>query len=141
MTLARILIFVALLFSIAITWRYRNSDFIQGIVHPKTVKPLAIEFDNGTVRHYKEPDDRATAKAAPKPIGTLRKCIKGAEVVYTNALCPPGLKEAELSRGTLTVLSGGPTAAAPARVAPPGTAAAQPEPTLGQRRMERIVNN
>jgi hypothetical protein len=138
-TLARILIFVALLFSIAITWRYRNSDFVQGIVHPKTVKPLAIEFDNGTVRQYKEPDDRARAKAAPRPVGSLRKCVKGAEVVYTNSFCPPGLKELELSNGTLTVVSGGAAAPAPAKVAGPGHAPAQAEPTLAQRRIEQVV--
>ena len=66
--------------SIAITWRYRNTDFIQGIVHPKTSKPLAIEFDNGTVRHYKAPDDRSSAKVAAKPVGTLRKCTKGSRL-------------------------------------------------------------
>lgn len=141
MTFARVLIFVAVLFSIATTWRYRNTDFVQGIVNPKTVKPLAIEFDNGTVRQYKEPDDRATAKAPPKPIGALRKCTKGAEVVYTNTFCPPGSKESELSNGTLTVVSGAATVPPPAQLAGPGKSPAQPEPTLAQRRIERILGN
>jgi hypothetical protein len=139
-TLARLLIFVAVLFAIAITWRYRNSDFIQGIVHPQSVKPLAIEFDNGTVRQTIEPGDRALTKAAPKPVGSLRKCVKGAEVVYTNTFCPAGLKELELSNGTLTVVSG--TAAPPpAKLEVPGPSPAQGEPTLAQRRIERVVGN
>lgn len=142
MSIGRILILVALLFSIAITWRYRNTDFIQGIVHPKTSKPLVIEFDNGTVRQYKEPGDLGSAKAAPKPVGTLRKCKKGAEVVYTNTFCPPGSKESDLTNGTLNVVSGATPAPAPAKAdAQARTPSAVTEPTLGQRRIERVVGN
>jgi hypothetical protein len=41
------------------------------------------------------------AKARP---GGLRKCVKGQEISYTNAECPPGYRDLAVTAGSVTVL-------------------------------------
>ncbi len=41
------------------------------------------------------------AKARP---GGLRKCVKGQEVSYTNAECPPGYRDQAVTGGSVTVV-------------------------------------
>lgn len=62
----------------------------------------------------------AVAPAVPTPeapAARARKCVAGAEVVYTNDTCPPGTREQALQGGTVSVLPAAP-AAAPAVSAP-----------------------
>lgn len=141
MTMRRIALGLALVFALALGWRYRHAEAVQSLLAPPSAKPLAIPFDNGTVRQYLAASQPAAGEAGAKPLGSVRKCRKGAEISYTNSLCPPGAKELELSKGTLNVLNGTP-AQASGRPAgnPPATAAAAAEPTLAQRRIERLVN-
>lgn len=45
--------------------------------------------------------DPGASKDAP---GGLRKCVKGQQVSYTNAACPPGTTEQAVTAGTVTVV-------------------------------------
>lgn len=47
------------------------------------------------------------AKARP---GGLRKCVKGQEISYTNAECPPGYRDLPVTAGSVTVLPATPVA-------------------------------
>ena len=80
----------------------------------------------------------ARNQGQPLPLGTLRKCLRGAEVSYTNSFCPSGARELKLDRGTVNVLPPDPAAAARAKgpAADPG----QPPPTLRERAVERAVH-
>lgn len=53
----------------------------------------------------RSPGDAGAPKDQP---GGLRKCVKGAEVTYTNARCPAGYAEQAVSGGAVTVVPGTP---------------------------------
>lgn len=44
--------------------------------------------------------------------GALRKCRRGAQIEYTNGLCPPGTREEAVRGGSLSVLPAPPAPAA-----------------------------
>ena len=134
MSIKHVFIIFALIFMLAITWRVAQSDWAQGVRSAPKPPPAPIRFDNGTVRQY----DNAASVAArnkgqPLPLGTLRKCKRGAELSYTNSFCPPGTQEMAVNRGTLNVIESGPTPAA----APTNTAPSQR--TLRELAVERAV--
>lgn len=83
--------------------------------------PKPVVFDNGTVRSW-VPASAPVAGPTAAP-GPVRKCRRGAEVVYTNGECPPGSREQALQGGTFTVV-GSPQAAAAPR--PAGAAGSAP---------------
>jgi len=120
---------------LAVGWRYRNAEAVQRIINPPSHKPLAIEFDNGTVRQIGAASmpatDRAAQVLAP---GAVHKCRRGTEITYTNQTCPPGHTEQGMSQGTVNVL---PATAAAAR-AP--AAAPAPGPSLREQQVDRAVN-
>jgi hypothetical protein len=82
--------------------------------------------------------DRAKQSAAPAVTSVtssnnpLRKCKRGSEVLYTNDKCPAGSQEDGVKGGSLSVLPAGPV------VAPPAAEAA-PEPSLKEKRIDRII--
>ncbi len=69
------------------------------------------------LRDWLPPAAVATPKAAAAP---LRKCRRGAELLYTNGECPRGSREEPVDGGSLSVLP-----AAPAAAPPPAAASAQ----------------
>jgi hypothetical protein len=101
--------------ALAYVWRYRNTDFIQGLIHGKDDRPVSIQFDNGTARSTPDPAAEASAAAsanaaasAPPPRLTsgFRKCGNGKTTVYTDRLCPPGYKDVvPQGTGTVNVIS------------------------------------
>lgn len=100
-----------------VAWEYRNSDFVNSLVRPaSTPKPVAIEFDNGTVRQYDIASEPAPAPVRRRADGLL-KCRRGDSVTYTNFECPPGTKPEALAGGTVSVMASEglpkPTAATP----------------------------
>lgn len=135
-TLKHLSIGAVLLVVLAVGWRYRNAEVVQRIVNPPSHKPLAIEFDNGTVRQTgaaSQPGTgRPTQVLAP---GAVRKCRRGTEITYTNQTCPPGHVEQPMSQGTVNVLPA--TSVAPR--APAGTPPA-PSPSLREKYVDRVVN-
>ena len=76
-TLKHLAIGAVALIVLAVGWRYRNAEAVQRIINPPSHKPLAIEFDNGTVR---EPPMPASGAAADLNQG-LKKCRRGETVV------------------------------------------------------------
>lgn len=152
MTFQKYAIALLVLVLAAFSWRYRNSELIQGLLNPPQHKPSRIEFDNGTVRQYDNtPAAKKKSGAAPLPIGALRKCQArgqaGVEISYTNHPCPPGSKELPLTGGALTVIEGqaAPPAAAPRPLPNAGAQGAGglgrvAEPTLREKAVERAVH-
>lgn len=104
---------VALLLAAAVAWRYRNADFIRELTHGRPQAAVQIPFDNGTVRQYEKarPDARPGA-AGP---GGVRKCRRGAEIVYTGVECPAGARELPMQGGTLSVVAGQQAPATPSQ--------------------------
>jgi hypothetical protein len=135
MTLKHVALGFALLILLAVTWRVAQSDWARGLGQPQAKPAAPIQFDNGTVRQYDSAASVAARnKGQPLPLGTLRKCQRGAEISYTNSFCPPGTRELKLDKGTVNVIEAAP-------VAPPPPAAAAPAgPTLRERAVERAVH-
>jgi hypothetical protein len=135
MSLKHVAIGSALVILLAITWRVAQSDWARGLGQPPGKPAAPIQFDNGSVRQYDSPASvAARSKGQPLPLGTLRKCQRGAEISYTNSFCPPGTREIKLDKGTVSVIEAGPAAA------PPPAAAAPARPTLRERAIERAVH-
>jgi hypothetical protein len=147
MLIKRIFLGTMLLLVLAMGWRYRNSEFAQNLIHPKEVRPVVIEFDNGSVRQNSAASEPVQASGVqPSPPGTMRKCQKGAAVIYTDNYCPPGMQESGLSRGTVTVVHG----QTPAKSPPPAEPSAHrsslndvldrsDEQSIADKRMERVI--
>jgi hypothetical protein len=136
MTLKRLVIGFALVFLAALAWRLRLLDVLTGLAAPPRPAPVQIKFDNGSVRDT-TPTVKVDPKSLPAPIGVLRKCLHGQQVSYTNSFCPPGTREAPLSKGTVNVVAGG------VEAKPPAGGGGQPgplEPTAQEKLIERVVN-
>ncbi len=136
------LIVAGLALAAAAGWRVRDADWVQDFLHPQPVKKLKIEFDNGTVRQYEtSPPEQARKGTVPMPEGALRKCVRGAEVSYTNHPCPAGSQEHALKQGTLTVLSAPPKPAptSPQSPQPMTPQPTTPEATLRQQATDRTL--
>jgi hypothetical protein len=71
----------------------------------------------------------------PSP-GSVRKCVAGERVLYTDAACPPGYATATL-QGHVNVVAPVAPASVPAAKPAPGTAA---EGTLRDQMVDRVVN-
>lgn len=140
MSLKHVAIAFAVLLLLAVTWRVAQSDWGRSLGADAARPAAPIQFDNGTVRQYDSPASLAARnKGQPLPLGTLRKCQRGAEISYTNSFCPPGSKELKMDKGTLTVVAPDPAAAAAAaRAAAPNQG--QPAPTLRELAVERAVH-
>ncbi|MFO1337275.1 MAG: hypothetical protein U1F53_03425 [Burkholderiaceae bacterium] len=96
-----------------VAWRHREEVQAFFSRPPAPAKPIV--FDNGTVRDTAPPpapDASAPVAAAPLPRGTMRKCLRGGEVTYTDQECPPGFKEKPVSGSKFSVVKGQPGAAA-----------------------------
>jgi hypothetical protein len=111
------------------------------------VEPRVIHFDNGSVRDP-QPGTPAPATTAIPKAGTLRKCLRAGETLYTNSTCPPGSRELYVEKGTVNVVEGG-------LAKPAAEAGAASEPRrktvrdvldmsdsaeMKQKRIDRVVN-
>jgi hypothetical protein len=82
--------------------------------------------------------DRAKQSVAPTVTAVssntspLRKCKRGDEVLYTNDKCPAGSQEDAVKGGSLSVLPAAPVVA-------PAAAQAASEPSLQEKRMDKII--
>lgn len=120
MLLKRIFIALALLVLAGAAWRMRNAPWVHELMVPPDARAPRIQFDNGSARVPEPP--ASSAGVALTPPGTMRKCVRGSSVSYTDQLCPPGMREQPLSQGTLSVV---PAAAGAAPPAPPAGAEAR----------------
>lgn len=133
MSIKHIAIGLLLLLAAAVGWKLLAPALSRANADAQRGPAPSIEFDNGSIR------DTTTVvktppKGAPAPVGVLRKCTGGDQVTYTNTHCPPGMREAKLSKGTVNVVTG--TKPAPL----PSDAGAQaPEMTLQDKMIERAV--
>lgn len=151
MLLRRLFLAGLVLVALAFAWRFWGDALLPARA-PERARPVAIEFDNGTVR---EPPVTTVRPAGTVP-GQLTKCVRGGETVYTHFTCPPGHKAVPMAGGTVNVVAGTPRpAAAPSPAGasgsgrlPPGGAKASlhealdssPDPRLRERLIDRAVH-
>ncbi len=128
------------LFVAAVGWRYRNAEGLRSwLATPAATKAKPIVFDNGTVH---APPVRASGAATAPAATGLRKCLRGQTVSYTDQPCPPGSREAEVNRGSVTVVDGQTPAAKPSAglKLPNARDAIRPEgPSLNEQAIERAT--
>ena len=113
MTLRAIFWLALALIAASAAWRYRDA-LTGGTAPPPPSKPF--EFDNGTLREYAPPASGGQAAAAA---GTMRKCVRGNEVLYTNFACAAGYREKPIAADRVNVL---PSVGAARPAVPPGAA-------------------
>lgn len=140
MSLRSYAIVLGLLLAAAVLWRNWQSETVQSIVRPAASTKLPkIQFDNGSVREF--PVKPPNTKDTPPPLGSLRKCQKGAEISYTNELCPHGTREVKMNNGTVSVVEMPKPAPAPANGAKkPDGSPDKDEPSIRDKMIDRAVN-
>lgn len=107
MSIQKIVLVIGLSIVAAAGWRFGQSATFQRWIAPEAPPLPAFQFDNGSARvPDTEPDPEAAPASAARAATGLRKCIRGSQVVYTDGNCPPGSKEQDLTRGTVTVVPG-----------------------------------
>ncbi len=107
MSLKNVSIGAAVLLLASIGWRYRNAPVITAWMSPDPPAAAKIEFDNGTVRDYSAASQPGQGNDSRNlGSGGVRKCKKGAEIIYTNEACPQGAKEHQMTGGTISVVPG-----------------------------------
>ena len=132
MSIKHIAVFFLVLLAAAVGWKLLAPALSRASADADPGPKPGIVFDNGSIRDTTTVV-KAPPKGAPAPVGVLRKCTGADQVTYTNTHCPPGTREAKLSKGTVNVVSG--TKPAP----PPDAGAAGPEMTLQDKMIERAV--
>lgn len=97
---------VAVAFVLLSAWRWRDSSWLAPVLGREAPPARPIVFDNGTVRAQpaSEPASGQTL-ALPVP-GGMRKCVKRGEVIYTDRVCPPGMKEADIDSSRFNQVPG-----------------------------------
>jgi len=149
MALKRFFVVLGVLLLLAAGWRLWRSESVQLWLNPTPEQRLQIRFDNGTVRQAASA--ASVVPGSARVAGGLRKCQRGAQVVYTDGLCAPGATEQAVTRGTVNVMPGhGPAPAAAAAAAGPTTpprgnlhdvADRSAEMTISERRLQQAVTN
>jgi hypothetical protein len=120
-----VLLTLVLVVLASVGWRHRNDAWVQGLLRPPA-PAKAIQFDNGSVRDTlpRIPEDGASAaheQALNNLPGKLKKCIRKAQVVYTDQPCPAGFSAEPVSGDKVTVLE------SPTPKSNPGGKAAAPD--------------
>ena len=145
MTLKTLFLGLSLVLLLAIAWSQRNSPAVQALLRSREVHAPNIRFDNGSVRDTSAASELASAPSdKPLSVTGVRKCARGATVVYTDKTCPPGSKQLAIANGTVNVVdnnapAGGRPAADAAKPGKP--AAGRPaEPSLREKYMEAVIN-
>jgi hypothetical protein len=127
----------------AVLWGARDTAFVRQFMQPVVGTAPAIRFDNDTTAL---PPAGDSTPARQDIRSGMRKCLRGAEVLYTDAPCPAGSREAKVAGGAVTVLPGTPATTV---LRPPKAAASAPnvrdlllppgEANLRDRQMEKVV--
>ncbi len=105
MSIQKIVLVIGLSVVAAAGWRFGQSATFQRWIAADAPPPPAFRFDNGSARVPEADPEEAPASAA-RLASSLHKCIRGSQVVYTDGNCPPGTKEQDITRGTVTVVPG-----------------------------------
>ncbi len=124
---------IFVLVGVSFAWGKRH--WIAEFVSPPP-PPKPIVFDNGSVRDS-APAPAPAAEVTKFPPGTLRKCVRGQQVSYSNISCPPGHKESAVGGTQLTVLPAPPGAPA-TRAAASGNGQSRLHEALDLTRDERL---
>jgi hypothetical protein len=127
-------------------WYYRDSPELSGILGGIRKDLDVIHIDNG-VRVGKDGKALSADKkdSGSKAAGGLRKCVSGAQITYTDEVCPAGSREMPISSGNVTVVPA--TRGAPAADADKSAKAASGEPArnkedlnMRDKRVEQVIN-
>ena len=96
----------------SVVWHYSGSTAVKNLIDPDAVKKKPFVFDNGSVREIAASAPSAapiTAPiTAPNVVTAMRKCQRGAEVIYTDNPCQKGFLNQPIRNGSVTVVEGNP---------------------------------
>lgn len=128
-----------LLILTAIGWRFAGLDSERRAASAAALPALLRPDGNGTISWaVSATESRSQVDAqAPGTLRGVRKCKKGASVIYTDQACPLGMQDLRVVERELTVLPGNP---APKSVKSPLQPEPTAEPSLRARQMERVIN-
>jgi hypothetical protein len=91
-----------------VAWIHRNDDWIQKFIRPDGAAKVDIRFDNASIRDavviLGQPPSTSSNRAVENTPGTMKKCLLGREVVYTDQPCPAGATVAAVNGGNVTLL-------------------------------------
>ena len=97
---------VLVAFVLLSAWRWRDASWLAPLIGHPAPPPKAIVFDNGTVR-AQPASEPASGQVVALPVpGAMRKCVKRGEVVYTDRVCPPGMKEVDIDSSRFNQVPG-----------------------------------
>ncbi len=148
MILRTVALTVAALLVGTLVWSHRAA-FTAALDSPASGRRPVV-FDNGTVR---APDVFVRATPTGIPIGSMRKCTRQRDTLYTERECPQGYAEARVGGDNkVTIMSSvAPTPSTPLTV--PETSSAprrktlyevldmQADPQLPERMMQRAIGD
>ena len=130
----------------SILWRYLEPGAFNDWLKVRGATPKPFVFDNGTLREIPARTAPDLPISAPNLAKAVRKCQRGAEVVYTDNPCQPGFSDQPIRNGSMTVVEASRQAnplneASPAsrRPALRGLVHESGADSLNQKRVERLV--
>ncbi|NRF68272.1 hypothetical protein HLB44_14865 [Aquincola sp. S2] len=124
-------------------WMFRETPLLRDLLRPVQSSGVGQWVDKQVSDVQAAGRDAVGSRASPQRGSSLRKCVSGAEVIYTNADCPAGSQRHEVSGGSVTVLPAQPARPAVSDAAasrtPLSELAGKPgEPTLKEKHLDRI---
>jgi hypothetical protein len=103
MSLRRIFGLLVALIILSALWGKRYS--MANHFAPANALPKQIQFDNGSVRDNRPELAKSSISTQSQfSQGTLRKCIKDAQITYTDVACPPGYRERAVAGPPVNVM-------------------------------------
>ena len=102
----------------SIMWRYVEPGAFNDWLKGRGATPKPFVFDNGTVREIPSRPSPDVPISAPQLAKAIRKCQRGAEMIYTDNPCQQGFSDQPISNGSVTAVEAGPRADFPDGAAP-----------------------
>lgn len=95
---------ILLLAVLAAGWLLRDTEPVRRLLHSakQVAPPVPLPGWGEAAADPARPG--ASTAGTTGTASRVRKCLRGAEVIYTNERCPAGSREQGLSGGTLTVM-------------------------------------
>jgi hypothetical protein len=101
---------VGLIALVAVIWRHRSDEWVQYFLHPTEATRGNFPFDSGSQRAPQtgtapeKSSDGTGAQGVANSPGTLKKCLQGNKVLYTDPACLAGTKVAAVNGAKVNVL-------------------------------------
>lgn len=121
----------------AVGWRHAGQSSNRTPAAAVLPIPAAISFDGNASPTAPAARGPAVEEQAAGTVRGVRKCKKGATVIYTDQTCPKGMQDLRVVERELTVL---PSTPLPKTVKSPLQPDSAQEPSIRARQMDRVIN-